>query len=523
MSFLDDLQAFLRDPVLISAEEEKAYRQRFMAALERREREGAEPAWIESVMNNLGPRLKRFTSELTVALASEGIEQSDHKKLVSLGIDMMLQVEEDANSRVQIALLRRLLSSLQWMLREDPPFWRKHSWADLQAYAQAIRAIKIEESNAHLTPIGRGMLELAGIQAVRWLLHVEVALSTGPADPWRIDRGTIRQLVEQGEKGLQIDCDPRWPPSENINQSALWRFVGFGVLLYDEDFLGNLLIGEIFRCSEDALPIFRELVEQQDSPMGVAVTAMLDDDTRALLPARTTQSTSAEAVMRQVRMTAHELRNALVPVQVALDSVWRSSAWDSQDPDQQELRETIDQGIERVFRFVDESTRIARLAAAPREPFATVPAIDDAIAGLDAGSRIAITRNYPAIEASKPLTLGHRSRFVTAILEILRNAAQIASEMASSPVQVVIDVEIPSGTDVVTITIDDDGPGIPAEKRVTIFQNGITYRPGGSGQGLSLAREVIEKEMSGTITCEQSPRGGARFTIQLATYRGESP
>jgi signal transduction histidine kinase len=56
---------------------------------------------------------------------------------------------------------------------------------------------------------------------------------------------------------------------------------------------------------------------------------------------------------------------------------------------------------------------------------------------------------------------------------------------------------------------------VPEHLRRAIFAPGMSLRPGGSGQGLALVREVVEQEMRGQVSCTDAPSGGARFTLRL--------
>lgn len=72
----------------------------------------------------------------------------------------------------------------------------------------------------------------------------------------------------------------------------------------------------------------------------------------------------------------------------------------------------------------------------------------------------------------------------------------------------------------VTIAIQDSGPGVPPERRETIFERfsqiegGSTRRFGGTGLGLAIVKEFVELHQ-GSITVSDAPLGGAMFTIQL--------
>jgi two-component system sensor histidine kinase ChvG len=78
-------------------------------------------------------------------------------------------------------------------------------------------------------------------------------------------------------------------------------------------------------------------------------------------------------------------------------------------------------------------------------------------------------------------------------------------------------------------TVEDDGPGIPAENLETVFQRFYTSRPkgaafgGNSGLGLSIGRQITEAH-SGQIRAENrlGPDGavvGARFVVSLPIVR----
>jgi two-component system osmolarity sensor histidine kinase EnvZ len=72
----------------------------------------------------------------------------------------------------------------------------------------------------------------------------------------------------------------------------------------------------------------------------------------------------------------------------------------------------------------------------------------------------------------------------------------------------------------IEITVDDDGPGIPPEKREEVFRAFHRLEPsrnprtGGVGLGLTVARDIV-RGMGGDITLGDSPRGGLRATVTI--------
>jgi two-component system osmolarity sensor histidine kinase EnvZ len=71
------------------------------------------------------------------------------------------------------------------------------------------------------------------------------------------------------------------------------------------------------------------------------------------------------------------------------------------------------------------------------------------------------------------------------------------------------------GDQTVEVTVDDDGPGIPRERMESVFrpfESGA--HPGGSGLGLTIARDIVRAH-GGDILLSESPLGGLRATIRL--------
>ena len=104
------------------------------------------------------------------------------------------------------------------------------------------------------------------------------------------------------------------------------------------------------------------------------------------------------------------------------------------------------------------------------------------------------------------------------IAQILDNVLQNA--LSFSPTEGMITVQATCDESVVTITIDDDGPGIPESRLEAIFDRFYSERPQSesfgnhSGLGLSISRQIAEAHQ-GHLFAENKSVGGARFTLIL--------
>jgi signal transduction histidine kinase len=99
---------------------------------------------------------------------------------------------------------------------------------------------------------------------------------------------------------------------------------------------------------------------------------------------------------------------------------------------------------------------------------------------------------------------------------IIRNAIRF------SPVGSAIQVNVIEAGTTLTISVIDDGPGIPEEMMTTIFErysfSSVPREvPSGMGIGLSIAQGVAELH-GGSISLKNRPTAGCDFTISLPRH-----
>lgn len=206
------------------------------------------------------------------------------------------------------------------------------------------------------------------------------------------------------------------------------------------------------------------------------------------------RGSAIEAAQEQVRLVTHEVRNALVPARHQLEALLRT-----QTLEPQRLSKALD-GVTRTLTFVDEMVATAEMMA-PRPTVIGVEALmKRALANIDGAERIAQVPTPGVMRVTV-------DRIVHALANVLTNALQ-------APQVTHVKFSAHRDASTVTLAIDDDGTGVAPELRERIFHDGFTTKADGSGFGLAFARRVIE-DNGGSIRCERSDLGGARFVITL--------
>lgn len=100
-----------------------------------------------------------------------------------------------------------------------------------------------------------------------------------------------------------------------------------------------------------------------------------------------------------------------------------------------------------------------------------------------------------------------------AFSNLLRNAIEACTD-ASVPPRVTVDSVVDASRGTCTVTIDDNGPGVPEASRERVFQPFFTSRKHGTGLGLALVQKIVVSH-NGRVSVGTSPTGGARLQVVL--------
>jgi two-component system, OmpR family, sensor kinase len=225
-----------------------------------------------------------------------------------------------------------------------------------------------------------------------------------------------------------------------------------------------------------------------------------------LLDRAVSEARASEAAMRTFLADAsHELRTPVAALQATAERLLR-------DQPARPERDAIEAGLAResgrLGHLIDDLLNLARLDArepAHREPVDLVDLASAAVAATrtsDPSARIELLTNGPV-----PVT-ADRNALVRAVRNLLDNACSVADT---------VEVEVAQTANGPTMSVTDNGPGIPPNERERIFEPFVRLPRSprnGTGLGLAIVRRTIESH-GGTITCEPSGTGGARFTLRL--------
>jgi signal transduction histidine kinase len=207
----------------------------------------------------------------------------------------------------------------------------------------------------------------------------------------------------------------------------------------------------------------------------------------------------------------HDMRNMLANAQLLSDNLTSV-----QDARVQRFAPKLIATLDRAIAFCNDTLKFGRAAEAPprRDLLLARPLAEEVVEGLGLPRHGTIDVN---IEIGAQLRIdADRDHLYRILANLVRNAAQ-AIEAQTPPQAGTITIRATRGDRRATVSISDDGPGMPAVARAHLFEafQGSTRR-GGSGLGLAIAHELVTMH-GGTLSLADASteQRGTTFLITL--------
>jgi two-component system nitrogen regulation sensor histidine kinase NtrY len=230
------------------------------------------------------------------------------------------------------------------------------------------------------------------------------------------------------------------------------------------------------------------------------------------------------AWQEMARRLAHEIKNPLTPIQLGVQEIHRR--YEGHDEQFRGLLDTtleiVEDEVGTLRRLVSEFSDFARLPEAHLEQADLAEFLSEQrrqIEVAEQGEELSVIRlngARPSFEWQLPKQAAEvavdRQMFRRVLLNLIQNAADALSEAKVAEPK--IKVSLKRDGDFFVIEVEDNGPGIPVERREVIFDPYVTTKHTGTGLGLAIVKKIAI-EHGGMITAEASSLGGARLRLTL--------
>jgi signal transduction histidine kinase len=215
--------------------------------------------------------------------------------------------------------------------------------------------------------------------------------------------------------------------------------------------------------------------------------------------AQESEAERLRAFRETARRVAHEMRNPLTPIRLAIAQLARS-----QSPATQEAVDVLTAESERLEQLAREFTEFGRLPEGPAAPVDLIELLEELV-------RTSLPPSMTArlsLDPATPVIQGHYDPLRRAFSNILRNAVEACQSTGE------LEITARAEKDGALVSIRDHGPGIPPALEGRVFDPYCTGKEGGTGLGLALAKQTVELHR-GSIAVERTPGGGATFVLRL--------
>jgi two-component system C4-dicarboxylate transport sensor histidine kinase DctB len=162
----------------------------------------------------------------------------------------------------------------------------------------------------------------------------------------------------------------------------------------------------------------------------------------------------------------------------------------------------------RIGEITEEQLHFSRRSAEEPRLISLAEVIDGSLLLLrDQIRQKNIALALPGPEASAATVRARHVQLEQVLVNLLQNAVQACGQGG----QIALAITAEGRT--VRLSVSDDGPGVPAELRDTLFQPFVTSKREGIGLGLAIARDIM-RQLGGDLLHEDIP-DGTRFTMTM--------
>ena len=239
-----------------------------------------------------------------------------------------------------------------------------------------------------------------------------------------------------------------------------------------------------------------------------AVQVLLDRQRQTLEQAREfgMREGQLRSAGRLAAEIAHQIKNPLAIINNAAFSLQR--ALREGKPVAPEQISIIQEEVERSDRIIEEIMGYAQLSEGRIEKISVIEELDGAIGKVFPAAADFPIRIHRQYDGNFPPLFMLRRHASETFVNLLQNAREA---LENSGGNIFVDAHC-NGDHSIEVSIRDDGPGIPADKQVKIFEPYYTTREKGTGLGLATVKHNVEL-YGGSVRIESELGKGARFTL----------
>jgi PAS domain S-box-containing protein len=335
---------------------------------------------------------------------------------------------------------------------------------------------------------------------------------------------------------LLADCGIRWDPTtllqgiatcratDRLTRLSDIRFIrpdgseGFlGLTInpvrgHDSELLGFLVLGADITSRKRAEDAFQHSVQELQQ-----AKERLEEQKKLLEAANTRLKELGALKDEFIATVSHEIRTPLTSIKEGVN-LMLDGALGSINTEQQDFLTTVDENIDRLTELISNMLDLSKIEAGRlrllRRRVDIRQLVESTLKGYTA---IAGARTLKTHLAPVPDVFADANQIHRVLGNLISNAVKFTKETGT------VLLAVQRQHQHVAVSVQDDGVGIAKEDLPKLFQKFSQVgegenKPRGTGLGLSLSKELVERH-KGTITVTSSPQRGSTFTFTLPVYQ----
>ncbi len=216
------------------------------------------------------------------------------------------------------------------------------------------------------------------------------------------------------------------------------------------------------------------------------------------------------AAWREVaRRIAHEIKNPLTPIKLSAQRLQRKYGSNIGEPVFDDCTELIVKQVERLQNMVTEFSTYAKLPEVQPRPNFLASLLEE-VTGMFENTHRKIDWELSFITPIEEFPFDFEA-IRKVLINLLTNAAEALKDAEDAHVS--IKVAHDKGAGLVSVTVADNGPGLPKDSS-RMFEPYYTEKKGGTGLGLTIVRSIVT-DHRGQVRVKPNSPNGTVFIIEL--------
>lgn len=220
---------------------------------------------------------------------------------------------------------------------------------------------------------------------------------------------------------------------------------------------------------------------------------------------RVLERNEMEAWQKLIRVLTHEIMNSITPIISLSETLSEREMTEKNYPVMRQGMQTIHRRSKGLLEFVENYRKLTRLPVPVRRPVSVSELLQDL--------QKLFSEEYIHIEIppTNRILQIDRTQIEQVLINLIKNAKEACGKVQNPLIEVKMN---PTISWQCLITVQDNGEGILPEVQDKIFVPFFTTKSSGSGIGLSLCKQIMNRH-GGNITVQSIVGQGSCFTLQF--------